>query len=146
MCGGHHNRELSCRVKVDSSNRNSVNKRGCPRLRQPLLFLNVFDVLVPLLWLGNKIFFDPFFPSPLQGMNILISQSDKFPRHTGAGSFIWSGAVESYLLILGIISCPRTYIVGVNPHCSDYFPVTLSPILFGSHIQKDKIRAAKYVF
>lgn len=48
----------------------------------------------------------PFIPSAFQGIHLLKAGIDKLLRHTGAGSFIVSGAIEDDRFVLRILVFP----------------------------------------
>ena len=70
-----------------------------------------------LLRFGRITGFFPCVPAALEGIYLGESLLDHFPRHTGAGSFARSGAVQDDSLVLGIVGRPVRYIPKILADC-----------------------------
>ena len=88
--------------------------------------LSEFDV-------GYRIFvFAPGFQAALKGANTGDALFSEEERHTGAGGFVWSSAVENHVAVARDLFMPRFQFLPVEPNRAGYFRAFRSKLLGGA--------------
>lgn len=91
-----------------------VNQKGASHMGSPL-HDQVLSIVSGLFRLNGILFVLPFVPTAFKSINLVKAFIHHHQRHTGAGSFVPSSAIENESLLLVVVVSPLVNSPWVDP-------------------------------